>query len=179
MTSLLLLTGGASKRMGRDKAALPLGSADLKTFQAQRLRQAGFAVVAGLEDIHSGYLGPLAGIHAALVRHPEVSDWLVVPVDMPALSIKTLTELVAYGEHHRQPCCYQDAPLPLFLPVSVTLAGLLSGWLCDSQGPRSVQQLLKHLGGRWLVRPQAEADFININTPQQWQQFSAEAACCD
>src|SRR5438093_5035702 len=84
--SLVILAGGRSRRMGRDKAGLPAGGGTLVEHLAQRLRPvvdetivAGgsatleFAGVRRIDDHHPGS-GPLAGMHAGLLaaRHTLV-----------------------------------------------------------------------------------------------------------
>src|SRR5207237_10648088 len=77
--SLVILAGGLSRRMGRDKAALPAGEGTLIEHLARRLApvvdetiiaggSAGqnLAGVTGVDDRHPG-LGPLAGIHAGFL----------------------------------------------------------------------------------------------------------------
>src|SRR5438105_14063466 len=92
--SLVILAGGLSRRMGRDKAALPAGEGTLIEHLARRVApvvdetsiaggSAGqnLAGVTGVDDRYPG-LGPLAGIHAGLLaaRFPLV--W-VVGCDLP------------------------------------------------------------------------------------------------
>ncbi len=92
--SLVILAGGLSRRMGRDKAALRAGDGTLLQHLARRLGPVvEETIVAGgsgrpdlpgvtmIEDSYPG-LGPLAGMHAGLraARHRHV--W-VVGCDLP------------------------------------------------------------------------------------------------
>src|ERR1700730_13173722 len=92
--SLVILAGGLSRRMRRDKASLPAGDGTLIEHLARRLaRVVDETIVAGgsgrptfpgvrmVEDRYPG-LGPLAGMHAGLsaARYPYV--W-VVGCDLP------------------------------------------------------------------------------------------------
>ena len=92
--SLVILAGGLSRRMGRDKAALPAGEGTLIEHLARRLAPVvDETIIAGgsagqnlpgvtaVDDRYPG-LGPLAGIHAGLLaaRFPLV--W-VVGCDLP------------------------------------------------------------------------------------------------
>src|SRR2546430_11120770 len=99
--SLVILAGGLSRRMGRDKAALPAGEGTLIEHLARRLApvvdetiiaggSAGQTLpgVTAVDDRFPG-LGPLAGIHAGLLppRFPLV--WVVggaLPDADPGLS---------------------------------------------------------------------------------------------
>ena len=92
--SLVILAGGLSRRMGRDKASLPAGDETLIEHLARRLAPVvDETIVAGgsdrpallgvrmVDDLYPG-MGPLAGIHAGLraARSPRV--W-VVGCDLP------------------------------------------------------------------------------------------------
>ena len=99
-----VLTGGRSSRMGQDKALMMLDGHPLGTIVAHHVHQAvnsvtlvgehckhaplGFPLI---EDAYRG-LGPISGIHAALVdcRKPLA---LVVGCDMPFLTAGFLGEL--------------------------------------------------------------------------------------
>src|SRR5256885_16610877 len=82
--SLVILAGGLSRRMGRDKAALPAGDGTLVEHLARRLAPvvdeiiiAGGSAEPRLDGVRlaadrDAGLGPLAGMHAGLMaaRHP-------------------------------------------------------------------------------------------------------------
>jgi molybdopterin-guanine dinucleotide biosynthesis protein A len=107
----LLLAGGLSTRMGRDKASMVLGADGLN--QAQRGIQAlarvcektflslrdGQTAPEGCESIETvrdkpGLGGPLAGILAAFEREPNAA-WLVMACDLPFVTPEVLENLVS------------------------------------------------------------------------------------
>lgn len=106
-----VLAGGASRRMGQDKAQLVLDTEPLWQRQVRVLREAGAARVGVVRradqaplplnastelwlDIATG-IGPLAGLHAALGACQ--SDWLaVVATDMPHLDAKWFQWLLSF-----------------------------------------------------------------------------------
>lgn len=157
--------------MGRDKSSLPMPGGDLLSYQEGRFREAGFHVYSRIADHFSDFPGPLAGIHAALRQHPEVSDWLAIPVDMPRIGIGSVQRLIGCGEQQQRACCFQDCPLPLYLPASPDTLRLLESWLMDEQGPRSVFALMHALNGVWLDSNGLGNELMNVNTPEQWQGF--------
>ena len=92
--SLVILAGGLSRRMGRDKAALPAGEGTLIEHLARRLApvvdetiiacgSAGQNLpgVTAVDDRYPGF-GPLAGIHAGLLAAHFPLVW-VVGCDLP------------------------------------------------------------------------------------------------
>ncbi len=134
--TLLILAGGASRRMGRDKATLPVGEATLVEHLARRLAGvADEALVAGglvgkrwpgLRQVADRYpgRGPLAGMHAGLVeaRHPLV--WVVacdLPEVVPALgpflaaAAVDVDAVVPRVAERPQPLCavYRSSAAPL------------------------------------------------------------------
>ncbi len=101
----LVLTGGYSRRMGRDKALLPLAAKPLVLHTVERLSPVVEEVVLVgaperyshlglpvLQDVESGR-GPLAGLVTALTATEY--DWnLVVACDLPYLETRFLRHLL-------------------------------------------------------------------------------------
>ncbi|WP_320823230.1 molybdenum cofactor guanylyltransferase [Reinekea sp.] len=173
MAAILLLSGGRSSRMGQDKARLPWAGQTLLDWQRQRFEQAGFSLVWGLADRVAGHAGPLAGIDAACAAYPSVPAFLVLPVDMPRLSIAAVQNLLQRGADSGKPTAYRTSPLPLYLPNSPELGRMLEQWLADPNGPRSVYALVEQQGGQWLAPDALQDELTNINTPDQWHHFVA------
>lgn len=111
----LVLAGGASTRMQRDKAAIEYhGQSQLHwtfhllshvcaaTFVSVRPDQREESTRAGLPQIvdRQPGIGPIAGISAALHAHPKAA-WLVVACDLPFLNEQTLRYLVEHRDAHK------------------------------------------------------------------------------
>src|SRR5690606_24076484 len=105
----LLLAGGASTRMGRDKATLAYhGRSQLEwsfdlisdvcaaTFVSVRPDQRDEPTRAKFPQIVDAQpgIGPIAGIAAALQQHPKAA-WLVVACDLPFITREVLEQLIA------------------------------------------------------------------------------------
>jgi molybdopterin-guanine dinucleotide biosynthesis protein A len=103
----LLLAGGRSRRMGKDKALLQregqhqldylfdlLAAHTDKAFVATRADQADDPVRRRYPQIvdRHGNIGPVDGILSALEEHPG-ADWLVIACDLPNLDAHTLAHL--------------------------------------------------------------------------------------
>lgn len=119
--SAIILAGGYSRRMGQDKAALRLGDKTLLELTVDKLRCLGIEeiLVSGWESCPEGavyvpdiypHRGPLSGIHAGLLAASNPCA-LILPVDMPLLSLGTLQSLInAHGE--KAITILEGCPLP-------------------------------------------------------------------
>lgn len=119
----LVLSGGRSTRMRRDKAAIAYHgvpqarwAADLlsrfceRVYLSTRTDQEGEETFDGLEQIHDRFvdIGPMGGILTALHAHPEAA-WLVLGCDLPFLTPETLEELVRRRDPFRFATCYDSS----------------------------------------------------------------------
>jgi molybdenum cofactor guanylyltransferase len=183
--SLVILAGGLSRRMGRDKAALPAGDGTLIEHLARRLAPvvddiiiAGGAVKARLDGVRlaadrDAGLGPLAGMHAGLTaaRHPHA---FVVGCDLPDVepALVTLLRELAGAYEAVVPLVNRE-PEGVCALYARTLASRIEALL--GAGERSVKTLLaasnvRYVGSEELlaVDPQLRS-FRNINTPADYQ----------
>jgi molybdenum cofactor guanylyltransferase len=103
-----ILAGGQSRRMGQDKAFLEIGGRLLIDHAMRRLKvfncdiflvgpKAKFNAFGRILEDHYPDAGPLAGIHAALVRSESIFN-VITPVDMPLLTPALLEALVEKAE---------------------------------------------------------------------------------
>lgn len=178
----LVLSGGASTRMGRDKALLDhAGTPQLSaTFQllarhvhacfiSLRKDQAGEPLRAqfpGLIDAHEG-IGPAAGLLAAHRAHPATA-WLVLACDLPLLDDATLAALVQArdGQHvavaYRS--AYDDLPEPLCALWEPAALERLETQV--RAGRHGLREVLRSADVRLLPAP-ANGALDNINTPEE------------
>lgn len=179
----LVLAGGASRRMGRDKAALQYdGKAQLlrayellsgvceRAFVSVRREQQHESMRAQLPqiiDIHDD-LGPIAGIAAAQARHPEVA-WLVMACDLPNASASLLKELIAQRDTKRVATAFRSAygalPEPLCAIWEPASRALVESWI--AAGKECPRKLLIDSDVALLDQPQSTA-LDNINTPEEY-----------
>lgn len=104
----LVLAGGRSRRMGRDKATL-VYRGQLQVDRAVRLLRPNCQEVlvsvreeqenpttdeTPLVEDHFGEIGPLGGLLSAFYHHRK-RDFLVLPCSMPFVDIPTIQELIA------------------------------------------------------------------------------------
>jgi molybdopterin-guanine dinucleotide biosynthesis protein A/molybdopterin converting factor small subunit len=179
----LVLTGGRSTRMQRDKAALTYhGQTQLewavslmqpyaqRVFVSVRADQTRDPIRAHFDQIVDQHdnLGPIAGIVAAQEQYPAVA-WLVVACDLPFLDPGTLATLLAARQPQRLATAYRSShdvlPEPLcaiYEPASrePLLAYVASGKNC----PR---KFLITSDVQLLDEPNPHA-LDNVNTPDEY-----------
>jgi molybdopterin-guanine dinucleotide biosynthesis protein A len=184
----LVLAGGQSTRMKRDKATLAyhgqtqlewamklLGRHVSKVFVSVRPGQNDpvRAKFAQIVDTREG-LGPIAGIMAAQEHNPDVA-WLVLGCDLPFLNDRTLEFLVAnrdpsraataFRAHQPELAKHHGLPEPLctiFEPSS--RAGLLTHVASGKDCPR---KYLINADTKLLDQPDPRA-LDNVNTPEEY-----------
>lgn len=180
----LVLAGGASTRMQRDKAAIEYhGQSQLHwtfqllshvcaaTFVSVRPEQREEPTRAGLPQIVDRLpgIGPIAGICAALQAHPKAA-WLVAACDLPFLNEATLRHLVEHRDVRKLATAYRSSRDGLPEP------------LCAIWEPASREPLLafvaaeKHCPRKFLINadaalldlPDARA-LDNVNTAEEYR----------
>jgi molybdopterin-guanine dinucleotide biosynthesis protein A len=176
----LILAGGRGRRLGgQDKAFVRLGGATLLARMRGRLAPQVDRVAvssnadpqvfagSGLEivaDLKPGYLGPLAGIHAALTRWPQAC-LLSVAVDLPFVPRDLAARLrVALGD---APCAYatDGAHHALAILWAPGQAAAVERFL--DTGERSVRAFVATHGRAVPLVASADSDIgFNINTPE-------------
>ena len=188
----VVLAGGKSTRMGKDKASLTIKNCSndrreftMLSYSQQLLEQVGINTVvvsgksSGLKD-QIPNIGPLGGIYSAIKAYPAQA-MLIIPVDMPLVTINCLARLKQVGELSAKACHYGGEPLPLYLPINAFVEGffvkhfehLNSSKIINDRpsnelkGP-SIMSLLKEVPTQRLATPKDQSLF-NANTPEQWQ----------
>jgi molybdopterin-guanine dinucleotide biosynthesis protein A len=183
--TLLILAGGRSRRMGRDKAGLPVGDGTLIEHLVRRLAPVvEETIVAGgplpmaldgvrrIEDRYQG-MGPLAGIHAGLVEASHRLVW-VVACDLPDVEPALGTFLcdLAVGVDAVVPRVGVE-PEGVCAVYQRSLASRIETFL--QAGRRRVQDLLARIEVRYVtaaelrqVDPELRS-FRNLNTPADYE----------
>ncbi len=178
--------GGRSRRMGRDKANLRLGTTSLVEQAAVRLGEVtaevliadrGRELVAGRRSISDGDgAGPAAGILGAAELRPG-RDLLILACDLPLVPPALL--------HHLATPIEQDAHVPRWRRGLEPLCALyrppaLAALAADVRAGRlGLHSLLRResLGVRYLESRDLEAFgppdrlFLNLNSPQDLKRF--------
>jgi molybdopterin-guanine dinucleotide biosynthesis protein A len=187
----LVLAGGASRRMQRDKAELHyhhqpqlqravelLQAHCVHAFVSVRADQQQDALRARWSLIVDGHAdaGPLAGIAAAQALHPDIA-WLVIACDLPQLDHQSLNYLLqqrdptSLATAFRGPVDQQPEPLcAIWEPAS---AEAVRAAIAADQ--LSLRKVLKQ-GKVHLIDAPEPAALNNVNTPEEHQRASAALA---
>jgi len=180
----IVLAGGASTRMQRDKAGIDYhGRPQLdwtfdlvsgvceRAFVSVRGDQAGDELRSAYPQIVDAVAvgGPIAGIISSLLAHREAA-WLVLACDLPFVNRATLEHLLSNRDPNAVSTAYRSAhdglPEPLcaiFEPHALPAleAHVAAGYTC----PRKF--LIRSDEAKLLDLPQADA-LDNVNTTEEW-----------
>lgn len=178
-TICVILTGGQSRRMGRDKALLTLDGETISLRLAARFApfapvyfsvdRAGRFPLGGCGELVDRYpgRGPLNGIVAAF-RDTGADYALLVATDMPNASPSAAERLCeCIGAHDA--CLFADEPLFALYHRRC----LASAEACLAEGKNAMRALLVRVDAHVLAPPD-DALFANLNTPQEWSRFLDE-----
>lgn len=175
----VILTGGQSRRMGRDKALLELNGRPMSLALAERYAELGpvaFCVdregrfpVGPYRELCDKFpgQGPLNGLVSAFLETEEGSI-LLTATDMPggtaAAARKLLDALGAYDA-----CIYRGEPL-----FGVYRRSCLdAARRCLEEGKRSFKDLFSQIDVLRLEAPE-EGLFQNLNTPEEYKAYAAK-----
>jgi molybdenum cofactor guanylyltransferase len=179
----LVLAGGRSTRMQRDKATLSyqgrsqldramelLDSRVVQAFVSVRPEQRTDPVRARypqVVDTHEGF-GPIAGIAAAQALKPGAA-WLVLACDLPYLNAATVAHLLAHRDPARTATAYRSShdglPEPLCAVYEPRSAALILERI--NAGKSCPRKFLIQSDALLLDQPDPRA-LDNINTPEEY-----------
>lgn len=182
----LILAGGQSQRMKKDKGAIDYyGKSQTeylyeilqkyceKVFVSCREEQSEDQHIRDLPQIHDPLpnhrQGPMVGIHRAMEEYPHAS-WFVLACDLPFFDEKALKKLVEGRNTQKMATVYwndkRNWPEPLCSLYEKTLSPTLQEFF--SQGKFCPRKLLMKVEVQ-RIEPDDPNIFENINTPEDWQ----------
>jgi len=179
----LVMAGGYSRRMGRDKALLCYHDVPQTLWTYRLLQQVCQEVFVGCrteQDLGPANdlpricdrmpeRGPAEGIAAALAHDPAAA-WLVVACDLPRLSLEALRDLLHERDPNALATAYRSAhdglPEPLCAIYEPGILPLLEAALDE---PRHCpRRLLMEVGERVRLLPaRNDRALDNVNTPEE------------
>jgi molybdopterin-guanine dinucleotide biosynthesis protein A len=185
----VVLAGGSSRRMGRDKALLPLLGETLPARAARRLAavcsevvvaDGGRSLLPGFPSLPDGPgRGPAAGLLGAAAARPG-RPLLVLACDLPQVPPELLAEIARLGDEPDavfprwsggvEPLCALYGPAAL--EVLATRVG--RGLLALHELPREAGLSVRFLEEEEIARfGGPEEVFLNLNTPEDWERYVA------
>ena len=184
----LILAGGSSSRMQRDKAALPYrGMSQLdRAFElaSRHVSQVFVSVRADqtadptraprpmIVDSVEGQ-GPIVGIRSALSAYPAVA-WLVLACDLPFLSDAALSQMLRERDPHCLATAFRSVhdglPEPLCAVWEPAAAAALAAY--QAGGGRCPRKFMMRHPAR-LLEPQDKRALDNVNTPEEYAEALA------
>ena len=169
----IILTGGASRRMGADKAALDWGGRRAVDLVADLARAAGAQAVVTAGEADFGlprspdpapFSGPVAGIRAALAGI-DARRVLILAVDAPTIRLADLAPLLAAAPPG---AAYEGLPLPMTLDPAAVPADAEDSW--------PVRRLVERAGlTQFPVPLEAAARLKGANTAQEHDRLARDA----
>ena len=188
-TLILILAGGQSRRMGRDKASLPFGEATMLTALVRRFREtahptavsvrtAGQFDTAGADEIVDLYpgQGPLAGLHAAFSA-TEAERIFLTGTDLPFLTVGLAEAMLALAaESAETDCCVVQRADGKAEPLCGVYRRSCLPQLerCLREGRRSFKALFRGLRVRYVQEEELPGfdlahQLDNLNTPEDYR----------
>lgn len=175
----VVLAGGQSRRMGRDKALLTWQGQSLLARQMACLHAAGADDVVvsgerpeqgGIADVAPG-TGPVGGLVSVMQHVQQDAQLLVVPVDMPCLGADLLQRL---RRELAQAACvaFVDKVLPMRLRGDAAARDVLQR-IAQTPQPRqrSLRALQQRLDcARLALSPAESGQLLDCNTPSAWKE---------
>ena len=175
----LVLSGGQSRRMGRDKSRLSYHGTSQREWLYHLLRNVCEKVFISVKekekeehlpqipDMHT-FGSPLNGIISALEQHPEKA-WLVVSCDMPFLDISILKHLIDHREKEAQVTCFMDSdnqnPEPMIAIWEPNCIPSLRNFIKKDVRPRSF--IRSHIAN--IIQISDKKALTNINTESDYK----------
>ena len=191
----LVLAGGRSTRMQRDKAQIEYrpGKTQLDAaMQLLRPRVARAFVSVRQDQLEDGTRarhpqiidrggleGPIAGISAALAEHPEVA-WLVLACDLPFLDTRTLDTLIAARASERVATAFKSShdglPEPLCAIYEPRARAAIDSYIAG--GRNCPRKFLINADTCLLAQPNPRA-LDNVNTVAEYGAAMSDLSASD
>ncbi len=181
----LILAGGTSKRMGRDKSILSYHGTPQLLFAAELLhhffpkvfiscrknQKFDFPIQFPLIYDHYENAGPLGGILTAMEKHPGV-DWLVLACDMPLVDKEVIKELLKSRNLSKKGTVFKNNDTGKYEPLIAIYEKKSFGEFKAAflENKCSLQKNINPDEFEIIERSETEI-FKNINTPSDFEGF--------
>lgn len=180
----LVLAGGKSSRMGRNKSLINFHGVPQKDYVFSLLEKFCDEVYTSVSRDSDGvsyknpipdnftFSSPLNGILSAFERNKDVA-WLSVPVDMPFINENALDYLIAARDRGKSATCFYDStgklPEPLFTIWEASSFARMKAFA--NSGQISPREFLLGERIKLLKAPIGEM-LVNVNTQEEFESFA-------
>lgn len=171
----VILAGGKSSRMGKNKAELVYNNHNLLEHMKLLFDEAGIlktyiSGTAGISDVIADK-GPLGGIHSVMQHLADNQEVIIAPVDMPLLS-KEVLNILLEKQDKSDAVHFKRSIMPLKLKLSQKVRMQIARSITGTAKSLSIKKLLSNLKTNVIdIPPDTEQCFANINTPEDWQEI--------
>ena len=187
--TMIILAGGASSRMGREKSALTLNGKTFLEIQIEKGKQLGAKeiLVSGYRGKHCSEeivpdriagQGPLGGLESSL-RRAKTEKCLVLGVDTPLVPVSELLKLLrtAMKENEKKVTllCHHGKEEPLMAVYDTSLCSEIEAFL--REGKSSVYRFINEIGFALYHTEIEEGCFCNINDWDSYQKINVTLTC--
>lgn len=184
----VILAGGKSSRMGKDKSLLEIDGELLIKQTVAIFRQFfgkliivsnaeskfGLDDIVEISDIHTD-LGPMGGIHTALT-HTDGEKIFISACDTPQLSAELMALIIREaGDYEAVVPMIGGRPEPLFGIYKKSILPIVEEQI--ALGNVKINNLLKRLNVRYILEDEIKAVcnidevFFNMNTPEDFEKY--------
>jgi len=179
----IILAGGKSSRMGRDKSLLATNDLPLIGKIASQLKDHFPEIIIGANDmekyrfLHLPVIpdleegkGPLMGIYSTLLRSQHEINF-VVACDIPDLDIQYVQELIRQAQDHQIVIpTWSDGKLePLFAVYRKSVLNEIRNIL--DTGQRKIRLLFESVDVKYLPLPDEGKWYRNLNTMDDYRNY--------
>lgn len=179
----IILAGGKSSRMGRDKSLLSTCNLSLIGKIVCQLKDHFPEIIIGandeekyrflnlpvIPDLEKGK-GPLMGIYSTLLSSKHEINF-VVACDIPDINMKYVKELIRQAESHQIviPTWKDGKHEPLFAVYTKSILNNIK-YLLEA-GHRKISLLFEQVDVKYLPLPDNIKWYRNLNTPEDYQDY--------
>ena len=175
----VVLAGGQSSRMGKEKSVLLFKEQELIQYSLNALKPyCSTILISSNKEIHNSFsyttisdfhhqIGPIAGIYSAL-KNSETDFVMVLPCDSPMVKPEFVKYLISQIKNDTKAIVPQYASHlePLFAIYHKSVLGTIEEQI--NKEDYKLVNLLKKINAQ-LVEVQDCSCFVNINTPEDYK----------